>query len=384
MASNINSPAFQSSNINSPGLPCPFFDSPGPNLDTTSVVISNLGLDAVMVCSLVSRAWNTVMQHGVIWSVLFDIEKVPRVSEMDGNSTSLKEDFQYMYLRTASTRKKMAPLGCFVGIIPNIDFAKHTVFKTSYDAYDPTQKMDKTWEYVCTPLYIHRKYENGDEKLVGLLKTKGDFELQKTEEDFMLLGPQGGFETEVETDETKELKKTGLLIPFTFRNLIVVANYVGEKRGIRVFGFVDPEVLNQCSGVPNRVVKVTQMRKEIPESTRNKTPTEQQAGLAQKGHKVVDLQTRALYNVLNILNKGTCPDSSKEDQEIYYSNTSTEITIGNDNFPVVIEGFGSYAYADIDVSHDEGQADEVIGAVPVVPAEVQSLILESVKDDENS
>src|SRR5215467_10538 len=176
----------------------PFFYGPSPNDDTVPIVTSNLELAEVMACLAVSNAWNKTMNR-VIWPVLFDTENVP--SE-PGKRT--KEDFQYMYPRTATTTKKVAPLGRFIfGIMPNIDPAKHATFKTALDAYDPTQKMDKTWEYVCKPTHIHRKYEEGDEKLVELLKTQGDFET---------------------TADPSELKKTGLLIPFTFRNLVIIAN----------------------------------------------------------------------------------------------------------------------------------------------------------------
>lgn len=322
----------------------PFYYGPGPNADTVSLVTSYLGLDEVMACSVVSQCWRICMDNHAIWSGLFDTEYVP--SE-PGQRT--KEDFQYMYPRTATTRKKMALLGRFVGIMPNIDFATYTTYKTTMDPYDPAQKMDKTWEYVCKPPYLHRDYEEGDEELVKLLKTQGDFET---------------------TADPNELTKAGLLIPFTFRNLVVTANYVGVKKCIKVFGYIQSEVFNQCSKVPGGV-KVHQMRTEAPTSTQNKAWAEQKAKLAQKGHQAVDLETRALYDALNILNKGTCPDRQQREDRCTFSRTSTTTKIGNNAISVIIGGFAPRGTGVFGMASSNA-ADGVIGAAPAVPAEVRS------------
>jgi hypothetical protein len=328
---------------NSPDQPFSF--GPSPHVDTVGRVSQLLGLAGVIPCTLVCKTWHNTMQNPSIWFTLFDTESIPRIAEHDVDTA--KEDFQFMYPRTHGA-KQMAPLGRFVGIVPQVDPVVFEVFRTMMDPYDPTRKMSETWVFVVEPESIHR--DDVDEVLLNALKTEGDFD------------------TDAEIDD---LKKQGVLIPYSLKNLKVCADHPVTNKGTKVFGYFNADVLQQCSTI-SKAVRVTLMRKEVPESTRNKTWPQQKAELAKNGHVPVKLSTRGFYNATNILNKGTCPDK-QEGTRSTFSRTSDEIKFGNNVRPSAIGGFapgaGVYVY------YNPHNANDNRGAAPAVPAEVRSSVL---------
>lgn len=319
----------------------PFSLGPSPHVDTVGHVSQLLGLAGVMPCTLVCKAWHNTMQDPSIWFALFDTESIPRIEGHD--VAAAKEDFQFMYPRTHSARQ-MAPLGRFVGIVPPINQVVFEVFKTIVDPYDPTRKMSETWMFIVEPESMYR--DDGDEEFLNALKTEGDF---NTDADI------------------SELKKQGVLYPYSLKNLKVSADHPVTNKGTKVFNYFEPEALKQCSTISK--VCVTLMRKDVPESTRNKTWPQQKAELAENGHVSVKLCTRAFYNATNILNKRTCSDK-KEENRSTYSGTE-EIKIGNDKCVVVIGGFA--LGVGVIVIDGIGSAHPHNGAVPVLPREVLAI-----------
>jgi hypothetical protein len=327
---------------NSPDQPFSF--GPSPHADTDGRVTQWLGLAGVIPCTLVCKTWHNTMQNPSIWFTLFDTESIPRIAEHDVDTA--KEDFQFMYPRTHGA-KQMASLGRFVGAIPQVDPVVFEVFRTMMDPYDPTRKMSDAWVFVVEPESINR--DDVDDGLLKALKTEGDFD------------------TEAKDDE---LNKQGVLIPYSLKNLKVCADHPVTNKDTKVFGYFDRDVLQQCSTI-SKAVRVTLMRKEVPESTRNKTWAQQKAELAENGHVPVKLSTRGFYNATNILNKGTCPD--KQEHRWTYSRTSNEIEVGNNKRSVGIGGF--FPGAGVSVNDYVDRAHVSFGAAPAVPAEVRSSVL---------
>ena len=319
-------------------LPGPFSSGPFAYTDTAPVVFRFLSLLDARQCAQVCNAWNAAMQTPGIWWTLSENEKIPHIEGHDVDTA--KADFQFMYPRTHGARQ-MAPLGRFVGIVPQIDQGVFEVFRTIMDPYDPTKKMSETWVFVVEPESIYR--DDGDEEFLNALKTEGDFETD---------------------EEISELKKHGVLIHYSLKNLKVCADHPVTNKGTKVFGYFEPEALKQCSTIA-KGVRVTLMRVEVPESTRNKTWPQQKDVLAENEHVPAKLCTRAFYNATNILNKLTCPDKI-EGHRFTFSRTE-EIEIGNNKYAVVIGGFalgvGVEVRCNLVLSHDR------IGAAPVLPTE---------------
>lgn len=204
--------------------------------------------------------------------------------------------------------------------------------------------MSETWVFVVEPESIYR--DDVDDKLLEALKTKGDFEANATDD---------------------ELKKRGVLIPYSLKNLKVSGHHPVTNKGTRVFGFFASEVLSACSRT-SKVVRVTLMRKEVPASTRKKTWAHQKDELAENEHVPVKLSTRAYYDATNILNKGTCPDK-KEGNLYTYSRTGDEIKVGTD--PVIL-AIGAFAPGTgVNVYYYYSHAYDISGTAPAVPAEVR-------------
>jgi hypothetical protein len=317
----------------------PFSSGPSPHVDTVGRVSQLLGLAGVIPCTRVCKAWHNTMQDLSIWFTLFDAESIPRI---EGRVATAREDFQFMYPRTHSA-KQMAPLGRFVGIVPQVNPVVFEIFRTMEDPYDPTRKMSETWVFVVEPESIYR--DDVDEDLLKALKAKGDFD------------------TDAEIDD---LKKQGLLIPYSLKTLKVCADHPVTSKGTKVFGYFDADVLKQCSAI-SKAVRVTLMRKKVPESTRNKTWCQQKEELAENGHVPVKLSTRGFYHATNILNKGTCPDKQKGIRSTY-SRTSDEVKEDNNVRPSAIGGFA--LGAGVRVNDLFARTNACSGAAPAVPEEV--------------
>jgi hypothetical protein len=316
-----------------------FSAGPFPHEDIAQVGFQSLTLVDAGRFSQVCKAWNAAMQSPGIWLTLFDVEKIPRIK---GRVATAQEDLRFMLPRTCSA-KQMAPLGRFVGVVPLVNPVVFEIFRTIVDPYDSTGKMSETWVFVVEPESIYR--DDVDEDLLKALKTEGDFD------------------TDAEIDD---LKKQGVLIPYSLKNLKVCADHPVTNKGTKVFGYFNADVLQQCSTI-SKAVRVTLMRKEVPESTRNKTWPQQIDELAENGHVPVKLSTRGFYNATNILNKGTCPDNY-DGSRYTFSRTSDEVKAGNDVRPSAIGGFalgaGVSVYAFFDPAYD------YYGAAPGVPEEV--------------
>ncbi len=322
--------------------PLAFFSAgPFPLEDIAKVGFEFLTVEDAGRFSQVCKAWNAAMQSTGIWSTLFDVEKIPRVEE---GALTVQEDLRFMFPRTYSARK-MACLGKFVGLVPMISAKPFEMFKTAMDPYEPNKKFSETFSFIVEPTEIYRDY---NEALLEALIANGDFESQ--------------------APENKNPQENGLRIPYSLKNLKILAEHPLAKKGEGpVFSSFDPEALTQCSRIA-KTVKVTVMRKEVPEQSRNLTYSGQIECAKEKGHVLVPLCTRGYFDVVEILNKNTCADS--REPRLTYSRTSDEIKIGNDKYPLAIGCFAPGIGVDVYNSYDDAYSNRGAAAEVLQPLDI--------------
>ena len=272
------------------------------------------------------------MQTHGIWLCLFDNEKIPRI---EGRSETAKADLQWMLCHTYSARQ-MACLGKFVGEVPKISAKAFEMFKTEMDAYEPDKKLSDTFVWVVEPTHVHRDY---NEALLNDLVANQVFDAGVLEE--------------------KKLKENGLLIPYSLKSLKILVDHPLAKKGKgAVFYCFNLVALEQCSTIA-RVVKVSLMRKEVPEQSRNLYVLAQKECLKQKEHEMVSLGTRGYFDCIEILNHDTCPDKDET-----YSRTSDVFKVGEERYPLAIGDFKSGVGLGVPYQIC-APAHDTIGAAPV-------------------
>ncbi len=337
----------------------PFWEGPFGHPDISPVGFRYLNLSDAGQFSLVSKAWNEAMGTPSIWLTLSAKKKIPHI---EGRISTAKKDLRYMLSHTISARQ-MACFGKFVGEAPTISATAFDMFKTAMDRYEPSKKLSNTFVFVVEPLAIYRDY---DEALFKELIANGDFDAT--------------------APENENPKEDGLWIPYSLKNLKILAEHPLFKKGEGpVFRNAFPEILKQCSRI-SKAVKVTLMRKRVPEESRNLTYSDQKNRLKEKGHVIVSLCTRGYYDLLEILNKDSCPDLEKP--RWTFSRTCDEIVVDNKENPVTIGGFaprGGFARrggfaprtaagtSGIYIASYYNPATAGTGAVPVFPEEVLAI-----------
>ncbi|MGC1878282.1 MAG: hypothetical protein WA678_02755 [Rhabdochlamydiaceae bacterium] len=314
---------------------------PFPTEDTLQYGSQFLKAADICHAAQVCKVWNTAMQNPDIWLQMFKNEKIPRI---EGRTITAKEDFKFMDAITYSARK-IACLGRFVGEVPMISANDFNKLQTAIDPYEPGKTMSQTFKVMVEPTHIHRAY---DATLSVTLTLTGDFDLN--------------------APENSNLERERLLIPYSLKNLKILAEHPLIKKGEGpVFSHFNSEVLSQCNHTL-KTVNVHFMRIEVPEQSRNLTYADQKNRLKEDGYEIIPLITRLYFDVVEILTKDTCPDR-KEEQQSTYSRTSDVLHSGNNVYPMAIGGFapGAGVHVDDDYLVD---ADDIRGAAPGVPAEV--------------
>ncbi len=324
----------------------PFWEGPFAHPDILRFGFRYLTLSDAGQFSLVCKAWNETMEAPDIWWTLSANMKIPR---FEGRKSTAKEDLQYMVSHAISARD-MGCLGKFVGEAPMISAKAFETLKNTMDCYESTKKLDVTFVFVVEPLAIYRDY---DEALFKELIANGDFD--------------------EEAPENKNPQENGLLIPYSLKNVNILAGHPLFKKGEGpVFSFNDEfvsDILKQCSRI-SKAVKVTLMRKEVPRESRKLTYSGAVDYLKERGHVIVPLCTRVYYDVLEILNKDSCPDAMDSRWEWTSSRTLDEYNVGNDKYSAVIGSFSPGLGINLDgCPLDHTDSDCIIGAVPVFPEE---------------
>jgi hypothetical protein len=322
---------------------------PFPNKDMLRYGSQFLKPADIYHTALVCQAWHTAMQFPGVWFQMFASEKIPCI---EGRTITAKEDFKFMDAITYSARK-IACLGQFVGEVPMISANDFNKLQTAMDPYEPGKTMSQTFKVMVEPTHIHRAY---DKALLYALVANGDFDL--------------------EAPENSNLESQGLLIPYSLKNLQILAEHPLIKKGKgAVFAYFKLDVLNQCN-TPLKTVNVHFMRIEVPEQSRNLTYAGQKNRLKENGYEIIPLITRLYFDVVEILTKGTCPDR-QEGQRFTYSRTSDVTRYGHDVSHVAIGAFSPGgpvgSRGGIYVITSFGAARDAHGAAPCAPAGVRPI-----------
>ncbi len=315
----------------------PFQAGPFPNNDILHYGLQFIDIADIASSALVCKAWEAAVQYHHIWLQLFANEKIPRI---EGRTTTAKEDFRFMRSITYSAQKS-GWMGKFVGVVPKISANVFELLKTAMDPYEPDKKMSETFVIVVEPTNFHVPYHAG---LFDDLVKKGDFDTK--------------------SEEVGSFKKNGILIPYSLKNLKILAGYAAAKKGkgpVFNHAYLGAEnlqkILDQCSAIA-KTVRVSIMRIEVPPQSCNESYDQQKGLLEEKGLEMVSLCTRFYFN----LGKHICRDKQAESSSIF-SQTSDEVELGENLSPVVISepGFpGGICF------HFSKSALEEVGAASVV------------------
>jgi len=298
-----------------------------------------LTIAALANCAQVNKAWNSIMHSSAMqsfWTAMYDAEKIPHIEGHD--SEVIMKDYLFMSPRTYGARK-ITCLGTFIGDVPMMSATAFNKFKTENDAYEPNKKMSETWVIIVEPVKVQRP---SNKALLAALLSGGDF---------------------IDSQEQS------LMISYSLKNLKILAEYPLAKKGKwSALSYFYPEVLSQCNRVA-RTVKVTLMRKEVPEQSRNKMYADQKRCFEEHGHVIVPLSTRLCFDVIEILTNDDCPDRKKP--RLTVSRTSDEVKEYGSSYPAAIgayhPGDGGRVHRVFDSSCDGN------GAAPAVSAEVPAV-----------
>jgi hypothetical protein len=137
------------------------------------------------------------------------------------------------------------------------------------------------------------------------------------------------------------------------------------KENMPVFtSYSSDAVFNQCSAISNQV-SIFFMRRGVAEESRNMTYANQEILVTERGFDITPLRIRALFDSVEILESGTCPDSKKP--RYTYARCSDIVRIGSNVYHVCIGGFAPRSGAHV---CDDDYGDDDLGVAPGVAAEV--------------
>lgn len=152
------------------------------------------------------------------------------------------------------------------------------------DPFEEERIMKETSVFVVEPEFILRKFS---QQLSAALDKEGNLTVVNSPND-------SGVEQE-------------LLIPFSLKNLKVLSAYplAGQHNGSVFNARGSDAIFDECDSCSNGV-NVYFMRKNVV--GRGLTPNDQKNLVARHNFKIMTLRPRALFDVVSILESGTCPD----------------------------------------------------------------------------
>jgi hypothetical protein len=299
-----------------------------------------LGLSEIGLCTRVCKLWNEACKNQEIWIGVTIREGIPFV---EGQGRDRRADLQVLYPMTISGKRSGGFLGKMIGQIPFIS----EVFLNVLNAPDPFEEdklIKDTFVFIVDFPQIERTVD---------------------EETPLDLDEQGNL---IELDADQVQKQTGkvLLIPNMPKNLRVLCSHpLKGKENMPVFSkYSSDEVFNQCSVSSNKV-SVYFMRRCVADETRDMDYPGEEKFVNKRGFDVTPFRVRALFDAVEILESGTCPDSGKP--RYTYARCSDIVRFGTDEYHAGIGGFAPRSGADVSI--DDGD-DVDISVAPGVSAEV--------------
>jgi hypothetical protein len=277
--------------------PPAFLDGPFPHPDLVRGVLQSFEVQDIAHCALVSKAWEKAMNAPGVWLTMFDNEKIPRIPS---RADTVKEDFKFMSKITLSKRQA-APLGVFVGEVPPISESTFKFLKYGKDGFEPSKYNDKTHVVIVEPTHFIIPYD-------------ADF-AQNFDDWFVVKAPFGNFEAEyrvagydIEIDDAK----TQMKIPYSWFSMLKLAQRSWTKTD-RLF---DKDIDHVVSKIFKDTVKFSEtvnvyiMRINPPEIVKEKKCIVQKQIMKSKGYEIARFTPRIYFNMIELLNKGKCPDGT--------------------------------------------------------------------------
>jgi hypothetical protein len=290
-------------------------------------------------CEAVCKLWTESFENQETWIRLSVREGIPFV---EGQDRDRRADFKILYPMTISRKKISRFLGELVGEIPLISAVVFGVLNTP-DPFEEGKSFKDTWVFVVDFPLIKRTAGEG---------TPLDLDKQ---------------ENLIELPADKVQNGKELLIPHSLKNLRMLCSHPLEgKKNMPVFSkkHSSVEVFNQCSASSNKV-SIFFMRRCIAKESSNMTYANQEILVTERGFIITPLSIRALFDAVQILESGTCPDSEKP--RYTYARCSDIVRYGSKVYHACIGGFAPSSGArvigsDCDIAR--------IGVAPGVSAEV--------------
>jgi hypothetical protein len=257
---------------------------------------------------------------GPLWQALWKQASINEgVPVVEGRNRNYKDDFLFLQPITISGKVIGRYLGEVVGKIPDMREDRFNQLKNSQDFFEPGRLMRETHVVIVDP---------------SALKIT-------VSPNRPLAADATGTLVEVPAHERAEIVPREIMVPFSFKNLKMLAIYplAGMENG-PVFDLTSSSsssrVFNQCNTLQDQN-RILIMRKEV---VGRNMPFDgeqgQQTLVTSCGQRVVTVRERAFYDAINILKTGTCSDNQAPWS---FARSAEVVLINGFNFRAAIGGF---------------------------------------------
>ena len=246
------------------------------NMDTFLNIINFLGASDIANCCPVSKTWRSAIDgpegHLGIWKSVSIRDGVPIV---EGNRASYKDDFAFLHPITISGRIIGQYLGKVVGEVPHMSADRFAELSHARDLFEPQKLQRNTHVVLVDPATL--KITVSPSRPLAL-------------DDSQTL-------VEVPQEEQANMVKQELTVPFSFKNLKMLATYpIVESNYGPVFNpDSHADVFDQCNN-PSDQNRLLIMRREV---VGRRMPVDGERGanaeVINRGLKVVTVRQRAFF-----------------------------------------------------------------------------------------
>jgi hypothetical protein len=298
-------------------------------------------------CSI-SKNWRSFIDgpNGqFLWKNASLREGVPVV---EGKDRNYKEEFKFLRPITIGGKTIARYLGEIVGEVPRMRQDCFLELRDAKDFFEPAKFQRENYVVLVDPAFL--KITTGPKRALKL--------------------DESGTLVEVPMAERADMATEELIVPFSFKNLITLAEHplAGKKKG-RVFHPTPlAQVLEQCNA-PSDHNRIFIMRREVVADNgqiAQRTNRRWKLIKVRQNRKegLIKVRPRGFYNAIKILETGTCPDHSKT-----YVRTAERIKMGYYVDNPAIGGFVPNGGLFFFFAHPFS-LDYVLGVVPADSAEV--------------
>jgi hypothetical protein len=280
---------------------------PFPNRDTFQYgSLKWFDLPDIAQAACVCKLWNQAFSDQNLWKALFEKEGIPLVISPNGIERNYKEDFKTLYSITISGRIISQFIGKVVEKIPPISEKSFNELEEP-DPYETGKLKRQTFVFVVDPSFVMRTV--GKEAPLALDDLGNLIESPERESG----------QSPENTTEKSELK-----IPLSLKNIKVLCSYpLKGKENMPVFDErSENEVFEQCNALPDKIA-VYFMRRHVIDQGKRMLYDEQRKLVEDKGFEVTPLRIRAIFDSVDILKEGTCPDGRASQGYIYSHHSET-------------------------------------------------------------